>query len=144
MTWKLLQVRACFENPLIRSWSYCLLTPPIRSVRAPESYFTERCLQHFCFQGFPGKNVYGLGGPLPTNTPSLVHSHISNDQHSITSALPHLKTINTTALLHAHISKRPTLHHFCTPTCQNDQHSITFTLLHLKISTLYRYRSPTS
>ena len=81
-----------------------------------------------------------------------------SDQHSIICALPHLETINTPSLLHSHISKRSTLHDFCTPTSQNDQHSITFAHPHLKRintpsllhsyisrrSTLHHFYTPTS
>ena len=110
--------------------------PPIVSDRAPECDFTDWRLQHFCFQGLHGKNVYGLGGPLPTNTPSFVHSHISkrstlhhfctptsqHDQDYSTFALPHLKTIDTPSLLHSYIS--------------NDQHSISFAFPHGNTSRL--------
>ena len=72
----------------------------------------------FLLPGSPRKCVW------PGRAPS--------DQHSITFALPHLKTINTPSRLESRISKRPTLHHFCAPTAQNDQHSITFTFLRLK------------
>ena len=81
----------------------------------------------FRFQGLPGKNVYGPGGPLPTNNPSRLRSHTSkrstlhhfwipasqNDQHYITSALPNLKRTNTPSLLRSQILRSQTLHHFC-------------------------------
>ena len=119
---------------------------PPNSIRpGSRMHLMDRLLQHFCFQGLPRKKCLWLG-----RAPS--------DQHSITRALPHLKTINTPSLLHSHISKRSTLQHFCTPTSQNDQHSITFALPHLKRintpsllpsyiskrSTLHHFYTPTS
>ena len=87
----------------------------------------------FLLPGSPRTTMFmAWAGPF---RPTLHHPCTptsQNYQHSITSALPHLKTINTRALLHAHISKRSTLNHFCTPTSQNDRHSITFTFPHLK------------
>ena len=112
---------ACFETPSNSILILLPFDPPLPNTTRPGSRiaFYGPVPTQFLLPGSPQKKCVWPG-------------RVPSDQHSITFALPHLKSNNTPSLSDCCISKRHTLHHFCILTSRNDQHSITFTHPHLK------------